>query len=454
MGTSENEVRERVVSESRRLAQETTRLRELREQRQALIDRCVARRDEMTRQMRQGRFTVQSIRDEQGFMEPAALEITALDAKLEVQERLVEAQRRALGYAEELLRREAQGRGGLDRSAAGEPAGDPIENPRASDKEAAEREVVLGAARKSAEKPSPSDHETGLREELVQTRAMAAQGVRELDGSQSGSELPGLDVTTDNLRHSQAEARSGRVGSEPPGRDLTADDPLRSLLEAQLRAGSLAPQGRQVAVDDVRRLLAEARLRQGMPEEIFGSRSAWASVEAARRLHQEAERDAQELRARAQQDYQRALEEGRRQGYEEGARQAAQLLAEARALREKLVRETEPQLIKLALKVAEKIIGQELDHNKDKIARIVGKALETVRHQKQIRLRVNPADLVAIEAARPQLLAHLGGEVSLELKSDEAVQRGGCMIDTEIGSIDAQLGTQLEQIARILLGGH
>jgi len=182
--------------------------------------------------------------------------------------------------------------------------------------------------------------------------------------------------------------------------------------------------------------------------EVYDARSQ------AAKIIQEAEREAQELRSRAQQDFQRSLDEGRKQGYEAGTVEAAQLLAEARALREKLIRETEPQLIKLALKVAEKIIGHELDHNKDEIAQIVGNALETVRQQRDIIVRVHPTDLKNLEAAKPQLIARLGRAKDIDLRGDQGIKRGGCIIDTEIGTIDAQLETQLEQITNILLGGR
>jgi type III secretion protein L len=182
--------------------------------------------------------------------------------------------------------------------------------------------------------------------------------------------------------------------------------------------------------------------------EVFDARSQ------AARIIQEAEREAQELRMRAQQEFRGALDDGRRQGYEQGAQEAVHLLAEARALREKLVRETEPALIKIALKVAEKIIGHQLDSNKDEIAQIVGNALETVRQQRDIIVKVHPTDLKNLDAAKPHLIARLGRAKDIELRGDPSIKRGGCIIDTEIGTIDAQLETQLEQITNILLGGR
>ncbi len=190
---------------------------------------------------------------------------------------------------------------------------------------------------------------------------------------------------------------------------------------------------------------------RGRPERIIDS-EVYDARGRASQIIAEAERDANAIRARAKQEYHAAMEEARRRGYEEGAEQATRLLVEARELRDKLVRETEPQLIKLALRVAEKIVGHELDHNQDEIAHIVGSALETVRQQRDINVRVHPTDLKNLEIAKPQLIARLGRAKDIDLRGDPSIKRGGCVIETEIGTIDAQLETQLEQITQILLG--
>jgi hypothetical protein len=47
-----------------------------------------------------------------------------------------------------------------------------------------------------------------------------------------------------------------------------------------------------------------------------------------------------------------------------------------------------------------------------------------------------------------------GRAKDIDLRGDQSIKRGGCIIDTEIGTIDAQLETQLEQVTTILLGGR
>ncbi|MEJ7709034.1 MAG: FliH/SctL family protein [Pyrinomonadaceae bacterium] len=66
-------------------------------------------------------------------------------------------------------------------------------------------------------------------------------------------------------------------------------------------------------------------------------------------------------------------------------------------------------------------------------------------------IRVNALDLAIVEEHRSQLDT-ANRFASLEIVGDSVgVKRGGCLISTENGSIDAQLETQLQGIERALL---
>jgi type III secretion protein L len=165
-----------------------------------------------------------------------------------------------------------------------------------------------------------------------------------------------------------------------------------------------------------------------------------------------AQAQARKIVSRAETESDSLLETAARMGREAGASEAEKLVAAARMLRETLLRETEPRLVELALKLAERIISHELDHNELEIARIVGKALEAVRQQRGIVVRVHPSDLERLGAAKPSLSARLGKDKDVELRGDPGVKRGGCMIDTESGSVDASLESQLRLVSDALLG--
>nr|MDQ3806425.1 FliH/SctL family protein [Acidobacteriota bacterium] len=67
-----------------------------------------------------------------------------------------------------------------------------------------------------------------------------------------------------------------------------------------------------------------------------------------------------------------------------------------------------------------------------------------------LTVRVNPADLPAVEAHRARL-DPAGRARFLDLVADPRVGPGGCVIESESGTVDAQLQTQLRVLERALL---
>jgi len=175
----------------------------------------------------------------------------------------------------------------------------------------------------------------------------------------------------------------------------------------------------------------------GQAKEILGV----AEQEAARIL-QDAERIREE-QARL------GWEEGYKKGYEEALAGLARVEAETAAV----FSDIEPKVIQLSMKVAEKIIGSEMATRPDAIAAIVAQALKTVRHQREVIVRVNPAQVGALETHKKTLLGVLSRAKDVSIRGDPALRQGGCVIETELGILDADLTTQMEILGRALEGG-
>ena len=174
-----------------------------------------------------------------------------------------------------------------------------------------------------------------------------------------------------------------------------------------------------------------------------------ARVEA-RRIVAQAETEAAEVR----QDAESIARESRETAYREGSESAMiewhSLLLEAREQRDQALAGVERDVLRLAVKIAEKILGRELQHDKEAVVDIVATALRQARRNEMIVLRVNPTDLPVIEQHR-QRFEQAGRNQFLDIVPDPAVSVGGCMIESESGSIDAQLETQLRVLERALL---
>ncbi len=83
----------------------------------------------------------------------------------------------------------------------------------------------------------------------------------------------------------------------------------------------------------------------------------------------------------------------------------------------------------------------------------MAQALKTVRHQRDVNIRVNPAQVAALETHKKTLLGALSRAKDVQIRADPSIRPGGCVIETELGILDADLRTQMEILERALQGG-
>ncbi len=170
----------------------------------------------------------------------------------------------------------------------------------------------------------------------------------------------------------------------------------------------------------------------------------------ARRILGEAEAYAASVRAEIDETARATREAAYREGHEAGLLELHSLLLEAHERRDTALAAAEEDLLRLSIKLAEKIIGREITRDDETIADIVSTALDEARQQEQLTVRVNPADIRAVHAHRERLDA-IGRARFLNIVADHRVSAGGCRIESEAGTIDAQLATQLRVLERALL---
>ena len=155
----------------------------------------------------------------------------------------------------------------------------------------------------------------------------------------------------------------------------------------------------------------------------------------ARRIIDEARREAEGIRADA-----------RREGYEEG-RQAALAEISGDAVRIAVERARsaaagEADLRRLAVRIAERILGAKLALSPEVVVEVVRQAIAAAR--KPVSVRVHPEDLALVERAL--------ADAPVAWVADPLIERGGCVVDTGRGPVDARLATQLAAIERALVG--
>jgi type III secretion protein L len=170
----------------------------------------------------------------------------------------------------------------------------------------------------------------------------------------------------------------------------------------------------------------------------------------ADKIRCEAEEFANQIKTQARNEAEILRNKAFREGTEQALSEFEINLFESREIREKILRDTEKDLLRLAVRLAEKIIGREIDKDQTTIVDIVVNAVQNVRQQEKLTIRVNPQDLGIIEKEIERISA--GSRIKfIDFAADPRVVSGGCMIESEVGTIDARLETQLRVLERALL---
>lgn len=121
------------------------------------------------------------------------------------------------------------------------------------------------------------------------------------------------------------------------------------------------------------------------------------------------------------------------------------------ALREKVVRESEDELVKLIMRVARKVILREVAQDRRILSNVVQAAIADLSERDEIIIRLNPDDYALVTTSREDYLRKELLTDKMQLKPDSGVLPGSCQIDTEMGTIDAGIDAQLDEIFRRLL---
>lgn len=165
-----------------------------------------------------------------------------------------------------------------------------------------------------------------------------------------------------------------------------------------------------------------------------------SAAEQAERLVADAEATSEQIR-----------EEAWREGYTTGLREWEAALEEARAQGERYRKDGQADFVRLAIKIAGKILGEELQAAPERVAVIVGEALKSVTRERTLTIRVAPGAAAVLTPHLARLRERLPQDCSVRVAESAEITQGGCIIVSELGAIDARVEVQLEMLERALL---
>lgn len=160
-----------------------------------------------------------------------------------------------------------------------------------------------------------------------------------------------------------------------------------------------------------------------------------------------------------EQGFSEGMEKGHQQGLEEGTKQTQAKLQEQFDLFAKLnltlsekhanlVKESEADLLKLAILIAERIVRDKVKED-DYIKNFVHNLLTVVVDKSNVVIRVNSKDAEVLQQCRQELISSQG-IAELNIVNDPHLSDGDCIIETNSGNFDAKVCSQITQIKKHL----
>lgn len=350
-----------------------------------------------------------------------------------------------------------------DPSDAAEPQEEASEEPSLVDDFDSSRDALLSEAAGAAE-ATLQEVQAGFGDAVEQETASlmgeAQAALQEAYGPESPEAQAGLEAVGGFVeRAAQASARRNAILEISAGRwqqAASAEEQIALLLDnyhARL-AEDPPPEDQVLALLAEREaILGEARLQA---ERLVQEAQAQAATivqeaegNAARTLLEVETRRQEILDELKQQGYSEGYQEGRAQADEEGAKiinEATESLDRMAGALRQAVAENEDKILRLAIGIAEKIIQDEIATRPETVMKTLDEALTKVSDLEEVIVKVNPEDLPMVQTQEEAFRDRLKSVRRVEFTSSPKIQRGGVLIETGSGTVDAQIKTQLSVI--------
>jgi len=162
----------------------------------------------------------------------------------------------------------------------------------------------------------------------------------------------------------------------------------------------------------------------------------------------------EDLQRYQEESYQRGLQDGKNLAERgllnvfKGMRTAAEDLM---LLREKVLRDSEDDLLSLTMAVTRKVVAREVAQDRQIVLRLISAAVRDLNEQDELLIRLHPDDHALLTSSQSESLKSQLGSVRFQLKPDPAIEIGSCQVETERGTVDAGFEAQLDEVYRRLL---
>lgn len=174
----------------------------------------------------------------------------------------------------------------------------------------------------------------------------------------------------------------------------------------------------------------------------------YAEVVEANRILEKAEARAGEILQKAESNYEQEKKRGYLEGQKEIEKEKSIQMVEIVAQAVDYFGSIEDRVTRIVIDALRKIVG-EIDEEK-LIVSVVRKVLAEARNQAQVTLRLCPAQVEQVRKRLNDIIADYPLIKFVDLVSDNRLSEGGCIMESDMGFVDASIDVQLAAIEQAL----
>ncbi|MEE1000152.1 MAG: flagellar assembly protein FliH, partial [Treponemataceae bacterium] len=226
------------------------------------------------------------------------------------------------------------------------------------------------------------------------------------------------------------------------------------LAQAQAEAEQIIQNAENAAFEEIKRKTDQAAIIKTEAET------------KAQEIIREAEAKAREIVAQGEVEkqktvgtaYKEGFDKGSEDGYKEGQMEVNRLIDRLHVILEKtldkrqeILDETEQQIVELVLLIARKVVKVISETQRNVVMQNVLQSLRRVKGRGDVTIRVNLADVQLTSEHTKDFMEAVESIKNITVAEDSSVEKGGCIIETDFGAIDARISSQLNELEQKIL---
>lgn len=226
------------------------------------------------------------------------------------------------------------------------------------------------------------------------------------------------------------------------------------LAKAQAEAEQIIQNAENAAFEEIKRKTDQAAIIKTEAET------------KAQEIIREAEAKAREIVAQGEVEkqktvgtaYKEGFDKGSEDGYKEGQMEVNRLIERLHIILEKtldkrqeILDETEQQIVELVLLIARKVVKVISETQRNVVMQNILQSLRRVKGRGDVTIRVNLADVQLTSEHTKDFMEAVESIKNITVAEDSSVEKGGCIIETDFGAIDARISSQLNELEQKIL---